>query len=270
LRFLEDRLVVADRVLPSPGRAVALGLSPSRWLKPMDHSEDVERLFSWLKAPQVHYREFAPQRELAEAVATWPLVHRAAVQTGVAAADEPAPEGDTAAKERILRDRMTLPAQPLQQVVAAPAATQAEEPAAETAPQTPAATRAEAAYHEPDETPIGPAPAAPPHETSEPAIAGFERPAAAPPRAPPAPAERYEPRRAEPAQHYPSPGRGALFSGEYRARERARPAAAVADRQDRSLDAVFSRLGGGRDRLPDPRARARTSPGLGPVFNRLR
>ena len=61
----------------------------------MDHSEDVERLFSWLKAPQVHYREFAPQRELAEAVATWPVVHRAAVQAGVAAADEPAPEGDT-------------------------------------------------------------------------------------------------------------------------------------------------------------------------------
>jgi hypothetical protein len=44
----------------------------------------------------------------------------------------------------------------------------------------------------------------------------------------------------------------------------------VADRQDRSLDAVFSRISGARDRLPDPRTRARTSPGLGGVFGRLR
>lgn len=239
----------------------------------MDHSEDVERLFSWLKAPLVHYREFAPQRELAEAVSTWPVVHRAAVQVGVAAADEPAPEGDTAAKERIVRDRMTLPAQPLQQVATAPEERPAEAPeVAATATQIPAAGRPEAAYHEPDEPPIavGPAPvAAPPHEIPAPTIAGFEQPAAA--RVSPAPAERYQTRAAEPARHYPAPEREALFSGEYRPAERApRPAARVADRQDRSLDAVFSRLGGGRDRLPDPRARARTSPGLGPVFNRLR
>ena len=44
----------------------------------------------------------------------------------------------------------------------------------------------------------------------------------------------------------------------------------VAAPEDRSLDAVFSRLSGGRDRLPDPRSRARTNPGLGPVFRRLR
>jgi hypothetical protein len=241
----------------------------------MDHSEDVERLFSWLKAPQVHYREFAPQRELAEAVATWPVVHRAAVETGVAAADEPAPAGDTAAKERSLRDRMTLPTQPLQQVASGPAETPAEPSAAtaETLLQTAAAGRTEVAYHEPDEIPIvpGSAPQATmPHEAYEPTIAGFEQPAAPPPGPAPGPAARYETRSPEPARHYPSPGRAALFSGEYRARERARPAARVADRQDRSLDAVFSRLGGGRDRLPDPRARARTSPGLGPVFNRLR
>lgn len=240
----------------------------------MDHSEDVERLFSWLKAPQVHYREFAPQRELAEAVATWPVVHRAAVQAGVAAADEPAPEGDVAAKERIGRDRMTLPTPPLQHLGEAPAAAPSEPPApaAGPPPQT-SAERTEVAYHEPDETPIalGPAPrAAAPRESAEPTIAGFEQPAATP-RSAPSSAERDETRPAEPARHYPSAGRAALFSGEYRARERVtRPAASVADRQDRSLDAVFSRLGGGRDRLPDPRARARTSPGLGPVFNRLR
>ena len=40
--------------------------------------------------------------------------------------------------------------------------------------------------------------------------------------------------------------------------------------QDR-LDAVFSRLPrAGGDRLPDPRERARTTPGLGSVFGRLR
>jgi len=41
----------------------------------MEHTQDVERLFSWLKAPMVHYREFAPQLEVAEAVATWPAAH---------------------------------------------------------------------------------------------------------------------------------------------------------------------------------------------------
>src|SRR5207302_9787397 len=76
----------------------------------MDKVEDVERLFSWLKAPMVHYREFAPQREIADAVATWPAAHRAAVQTGVAAESEPAPRGDTAAKQRIARDSRPLPA----------------------------------------------------------------------------------------------------------------------------------------------------------------
>src|SRR5260370_1311207 len=75
----------------------------------MDHVEDVERLFSWLKAPMVHYREFAPQREVAEAVATWPIAHRAALQTGIAAGDEPAPQGRTAARERIARDSRSLP-----------------------------------------------------------------------------------------------------------------------------------------------------------------
>jgi hypothetical protein len=237
----------------------------------MDHSEDVDRLFSWLKAPQVHYREFAPQRELAEAVATWPMVHRAAVETGIAAADEAAPEGAAVAKERLARDRMTLPTPPVQHVATGPAATQGEPPEAAAAPPPP--EWAETGHHEPDETPIAvePAPrAAAQHEGSEPVTEDFEQPGAPPPRSTPAPGERYETRAAEPARHYPSAGREALFSGEYRGGERLRPAARGADRQDRSLDAVFSRLGGGRDRLPDPRARARTSPGLGHVFNRLR
>src|SRR5260370_30559461 len=89
----------------------------------MDHVEDVERLFSWLKAPMVHYREFAPQREVAEAVATWPIAHRAAVQTGIATEDEPAPQGSTAARERIARDSRSLPTPgPVQHTMAETAA----------------------------------------------------------------------------------------------------------------------------------------------------
>ena len=63
--------------------------------------------------------------------------------------------------------------------------------------------------------------------------------------------------------------RGGLFAGEYRERD-VRPSRPDADRQDRSLDAVFSRLAGARDRLPDPRGAGAHDPGLGPVFGRLR
>lgn len=255
----------------------------------MDNSEDVERLFSWLKAPKVHYREFAPQRETAEAVATWPVLHRAAVEAGIALADEPAPQGDAAAKERILRDRMTLPTRPMESVAAAQTPIEAlPETPAETLLQMPPASRpeerlrvmlgdqAEAGRYEPAESVItagqaGSVAATPREAAVEPTIAGFEQPAAPPSRPATSRAEPYENRPAEPTRHYPAPERAALFGGEYGGRERgAQPGTRVADRQDRSLDAVFSRLSGGRDRLPDPRARARTNPGLGPVFSRLR
>ena len=75
----------------------------------MEHTQDVERLFSWLKAPMVHYREFAPQLEVAEAVATWPAAHKAAVQTGLAPDTESGPHGDAAARERQARDRRFMP-----------------------------------------------------------------------------------------------------------------------------------------------------------------
>jgi hypothetical protein len=222
----------------------------------MDHVEDVERLFSWLKAPMVHYREFAPQREVAEAVATWPIAHRAAVQTGIAAGDEPAPQGSTAARERIARDSRSLPTavQAIEQNPP-PGAEAAAAPGEQAARVEHAAIAAEA---EPR------AAAQPAPDAAEPIIAGFEEP-------PAAWTEPQDGEQPEPARHYPAPDRGALFAGEYRGAEReARPGRRVADRQDRSLDAVFSRLSGPRDRLPDPRARARTSPGLGPVFGRLR
>jgi hypothetical protein len=247
----------------------------------MDHTEDVERLFSWLKAPMVHYREFAPQHEVAEAVATWPVAHRAAVEAGMAAASENAPHGDAAAKARNARERISLPPA----VQAVPATPLPEElpsaSAVETPPGGPTAGRASdrpAAPIELAESAAPPAPPTdqrdagePPRETAEPSIAGFDPPSPSVRQASTVRAEPDDLGRGEPARQYPARDRDALFGGEYRGRERdARPSSRVADRQDRSLDAVFSRLSGGRDRLPDPRSRARTSPGLGSVFGRLR
>jgi hypothetical protein len=214
----------------------------------MDHTQDVERLFSWLKAPMVRYREFAPQIELAEAVATWPIVHRAAVRTGVAPETEPGPHGDVAVRERMARDRRFMPA------AAARAIHDSPLPGTEALPATDGL----------GDRPAGDtAVAAPRHEAAEPTIAGFEEPA---------PPFRPESGHSEPSR--PAGGeRAGLFGGEYREREREReerPGSRAGDRHDRSLDAVFSRLAGARDRLPDPRERARTTPGLGPVFDRLR
>jgi hypothetical protein len=228
----------------------------------MDHSEDVERLFSWLKAPMVHYREFAPETEFSEAVATWPVVHKAAVETGVAG-DQPEPQGDAVARERIARRRVTLPAAPEPPAMRATAGRLADRPAE--AP--PAAQQAEAVS-----PPVGDMPAPQPRLTVEPSTPAGER-TGAESSATSAEAigeDRSPPDRASAQRYYPARDRGALFGGEYRERGRGAPDERPADRHDRSLDAVFSRLSGGRDRLPDPRVRSRTAAGLGSVFNRLR
>ncbi len=221
----------------------------------MEHTQDVERLFSWLKAPMVQYREFAPQIEVADAVATWPVVHKAAVQTGVAPDDEPGPLGDAAARERQARDRRFMPP------AAARAIHDSPMPGTEPPPPTPGRLADVPAPEQGAET-TG---ARLSSREAEPAMAGFDEPAPAPRAAPSRPA-------------HSSDRRGGLFAGEYREREPERDlvpanrgADRAAERQERSLDAVFSRLSsGGRERLPDPRERARTTPGLGPVFRRLR
>ena len=220
----------------------------------MESSQDVGRLFSWLKAPMVHYREFAPQLEVAEAVATWPSAHKAAVQTGLAPDTESGPHGDAAARERQARDRRFMPAAAAQAIHDSPMpgteppptpGRLADVPAAETS----AERGAEIAGG------FTPEPAT---EPSEPRISGFDEPATV----------------ARPAAARPAAGadRRGLFTGEHRERERdLRRSGGGPDPQDRSLEAVFSRLSGaGGERLPDPRDRARTTPGLGPVFGRLR
>ena len=237
----------------------------------MEHSQDVERLFSWLKAPMVRYREFAPQLEVAEAVATWPVAHRTAVQTGLASDREPGPQGDAAVRERQARDRRFMP------VSAAEAIHDTPLPGTEPPHATPHATAgrlsdvpAEDAAGRPgtfagrEDGPRSDM-ALPSGEAVEPIMAGFDEPA---------PAIRPETGRPPQTRSAAGDDRRGFFAGEYRDREPQRdqqqgdrrPA-----RQDRSLDAVFSRLSsGGRDRLPDPRERARTTPGLGSVFGRLR
>jgi hypothetical protein len=233
----------------------------------MEHSQDVERLFSWLKAPMAHYREFAPQIEVAEAVATWPVVHKAAVQTGVAPDSEPGPHGDVAARERQARDRRFMPVSAAQAIHDMPLP--GTEPPHATAGRL--ADVPAGGVEERPETVAGggdmprPGMAQPSREPVEPIMAGFDEPAAA---------VRPEIGRSPTARPAVAGHRQGVLAGEYREREPQRdprqgdsgPA-----RPDRSLEAVFSRLSsGGRDRLPDPRERARTTPGLGSVFGRLR
>jgi hypothetical protein len=248
----------------------------------MDYTEDVERLFSWLKAPMVHYREFAPQAEVAEAVATWPLMHRAAVQTGVAAADAPAPHGFTAVRERLARERMTLP-EGAQRAIEGTPLVEPLPPDTISGQPTPGrlsdrpsgdplmtalGQRLQAEHIDPPAPqpayrapPAAEMPLQRPDQSPPPMMHSFEEPVG----------ERLAAVAPPSSEGYPARDRGALLGGEYRGRERdTRAGPSVADRHDRSLDAVFSRLAGGRDRLPDPRSRARTSPGLGGVFGRLR
>ena len=287
----------------------------------------------------VQYREFTPQVERQEAVATWPLVHKAAVETGLASPEEAVPHGDYLAHQRIERGRMGLgelaaraiqetpltrhvvvpeaneprampssdrlvaalgqrvqaakvereagirrdpgdlpPIEPIPGVI--PSRRVSSQPAMTRMPVDPATSQAQPAYVPSAPGSRAAAEIAAEREiaAAEPAMSGFDESqrtaAAVPPYAGARRQQRAEmpplPARERPAP-YPAPDRSGLFSGEYRGREReARQAARVADRQDRSLGAVFTRLSGQRDSLPDPRSRGRTSPGLGSVFSRLR
>lgn len=290
----------------------------------------------------VQYREFTPQVERQEAVATWPLVHKAAVETGFASPEEAMPQGDYLAHQRIARDRMGLGELAAKAIQEAPLTRHVVVPEANEPRAMPSSDRLVAALgqrvqaakiereagirHDPaDLPPIEPIPGVrPPQRVSpQPAMTRMpadllapQAPSAYVPSAPLTPRSRAEAELAaereiaasEPAMSgfdesrptaasvspyagagrqqrmatpplsanerpapYPAPDRGGLFGGEYRGRDReARQTARVADRQDRSLGAVFTRLSGQRDSLPDPRSRGRTSPGLGSVFNRLR
>lgn len=57
----------------------------------MQHEDDVERLFSWLKTPDLRYRDFASEREVSDAVARRPTVQRTAEETALPASPAAAP-----------------------------------------------------------------------------------------------------------------------------------------------------------------------------------
>jgi len=267
----------------------------------MAQSSDVERLFSWLKTQDLRYREFAASREVSDAVATWPALHRTAAASG-RPAEAPAPSGAAAARERLARETAQMPPAAAEAIKAEPPTTvppqplagarllsalgrrmhairQDQEPAVEAAAPAALATSSE---------PIAP-PAAPvdtaaqerardaaerlrerldaamainPRPTDVPETGDEQRAAGAPQAAARQTAGGAPDRPAPPPQRV----RGErFFGGAYGAGERA------GSRRGHSLEAVFSRLSGGRSRpLPDPRERSRGAPGLGSVFDRLR
>jgi hypothetical protein len=57
----------------------------------MDRDDDVERLFSWLKTPELRYREFADERDVADTMPTWPSLQRTA-EAGQSTATHSDPE----------------------------------------------------------------------------------------------------------------------------------------------------------------------------------
>ncbi|HVC50981.1 MAG TPA: hypothetical protein VND87_03060 [Stellaceae bacterium] len=212
----------------------------------MDQGDDVERLFSWLKTPDLRYREFAGEREVADAVANWPALRRAAAETvRIEEEEEEAGTPPPIIEERGLPEPPPRPVPPLVQ------------PPYERPP--PSFQAGEATGEAPWAQPAPPpAPVQPPRRE--------------PPRftAPPP-----EPRRV-------SPGRETLFGGTYRGfeerdrggeeREEAprEPSAPGEEASDRALDAVFSRLSHPARRYREERPRTSGNPGLGPVFRRLR
>jgi hypothetical protein len=233
----------------------------------MEQASDVKRLFSWLKTEDLRYREFAASREVKDAVATWPALHEAAKESGHPA-EAAAPAGAAVARERIARETMPMPPVAAEAIRAEPPVTVPPQPLAGSRLMSALGRRIQATRHEPQpksEEPTHPAaaPAAPPR-AEQGAAADTTMPMAPPAGSGPESGarERAPVRPTAPAERAQG---GRFFGGAYGGEERG------GSRRGHSLDAVFSRLSGGRSRpLPDPRDRSRGSPGLGSVFNRLR
>jgi hypothetical protein len=250
-------------------------------VRAMDHDDDVEHLFSWLQTPELRYREFAGAREITDAVI-------AQVRPNPAEVPVP-PPGNTQLREEYSADQ--FPDQrdaPEDVVIRAPerAAPPLEPPMIASAPVAPPPVPPIPPMPRPP-APTAPAPFAlgvegrsaprrPQYEepVAPPAVAApAARPVAPPMPLPPPPA----PTAAVTAPPHPAPAGGGLLGGAYRdeglnGHDAASPAAApvaAAARTERSLDAVFGRLVGGRSPV-DPRERLRHIPGLGPPPNRSR
>ncbi|HEX3881729.1 MAG TPA: hypothetical protein VHW66_03660 [Stellaceae bacterium] len=217
----------------------------------MDQDDDVERLFSWIKTPDLHYREFAAGRDVADAVATWPTPRQAA--------PEPAPhseaEIDQAEAETRPPERRPSGRSPLGERLISifghrePAPPAHQQPAFDPLPDNP-----------PHEEHAGDVPWAPAEPS--PIFAHLQ----------PAPTRRLP----EPPPPPPATAQEPAFDATYRGFEQEgdeAPEPAQPPSQDangRSLDAIFSRVahtpGNGRDE----RKQTSGGSGLGPIFRRLR
>ncbi|GEM_PF-3255146 len=269
----------------------------------MEHDDDVERLFSWLKTPDLRYREFAAAREIADAVAAWPALRKTAIESGhpeEAMSAEPAPPANgghgldrvmppPAAVEPapVQNGRVEPPAAPIEDTPHPPRGALGERLMGVLGRRAPArriepgyASASEGAAEHPRERPpeadlgvgriIAEEVVVQREVTQRESVPGetvarvvVERPAPAPP----------PPSRSEPAPGEGNGGRGALFGGTYRGFDEDGPGEAppTPGRHDPgSLDAIFSRLARSAQSHRDTRGRAASRSGLGPVFRRLR
>jgi len=231
----------------------------------MDHETDVEHLFSWLQTPELRYREFASVREITDTII--PVSERpSAVLAQLPPGETPSqPVAGTDPEESFVRSEASI------HDPATIAPTSSAEFGAPVAP-----TRAEDSF------------AVAPPEANDPYRPEFAEPVAPPAIAHPAPppvtsaVESDEPPPVPPHVVPPATAGGALLGGAYREDSADQhgtedpPSAAPPSGADpepdgtRSLDALFGRLGGGRDRLPDPRDRMKHIPGLTPPRGRPR
>jgi hypothetical protein len=264
--------------------------------KAMDHDDDVEHLFSWLQTPELRYREFAGAREITDAVITW-QARPNSTETASVPSDNTQLEEEYPADQ--FPDRRDAPADiVLQRPAAATPTPVAPDPATLAPAQTAAAAPGPAAYaagmfalgaggRNTPRRPHYEEPVVPPPIIQTPAPRQAIAPATptpAPAASPSAPAVTAAAPPSTPASvaarpAAPSNG-GGLLGGAYRQNgfngheaDSGATAPQAADSQQRSeasLDAVFGRLSGARQRLPDPRDRMRHIPGFNPPSNRPR
>lgn len=240
----------------------------------MDRHDDVERLFSWIKTPDLHYREFAGEREVADAAATWPALRDAV--------PEPSPSDKHLQPEGSYEDELLPPerARHLDHPAAVFGRYEAHPPAHQPLP-SPAVHEAEAAGEVPwadDPAPTVAVPREPPPETilvqrEPPPVAAPSQPAPSlPPQAvvqtPPAGGEYRGFEEVQPAPPIqPAP---LVQPAPPAAQPAAQPVAGQAEKP-RSLDAIFSRVAHqGSVPRDGQRPAPRGATGLGPVFRRLR
>lgn len=286
---------LADDTSVTRGKVVTAGT--------MDHDDDVEHLFSWLQTPELRYREFAGAREITDAVV---IVQQQRASNTPVPQDEPvdAPHHDARLDEEYPEDQF-----PDQGETRVEAIREAQPPAREiervvVREESRIEVREDARSAGRGPLIIAPVPmdsgeSAPlagagvfaldaggrsslrsgPAEWAGPRPPLIQTPVARP-AMPPAAASGAAPPAAAPPRPAAAPA-GGLLGGAYRENgtngHSVAPAAAEAPepaegpvRNERSLDAVFGRLSGGRGRLPDPRERLRHIPGLGPPAGRPR